>query len=121
MQMGDPKIVIDEQERDRAALKIVYQGARQVIDHTARLGGDLGSAARNVVQGTIYAAKDLAIDASRAASAAAEGALAAALDLGSAAAGEVREALAGTIDGIRIEFQEAWRKSEGPLEPSRTP
>jgi len=92
--------------------------ARMVVRHTARLKGDLGSAARNIVQGAICAARDLGLDVRAAASAAAEGATEAAGELGCEAARNVRRALLRTVDGILVAVRQPTvsKESQDPSE-----
>src|SRR2546425_680774 len=79
-----------------------------VIKTTARMSGDLGAAAKGLVEGASQGAKELGLDATEAASAAATGALKAAGLIGSEAGERVRNALTGTIAGVKVVLKEPF-------------
>jgi hypothetical protein len=66
------------------------------------MSGDLGTAAKGLVEGAIQGARELGLDVTEAAAAAATGALKAAGEVGSEAGARVRNALTGTIAGVRV-------------------
>jgi hypothetical protein len=85
--------------------------SRAVIKSTADVGGDLGTAAKGLVEGSIHAAKDLGMSAEEAASAAGNGALEAAGSIGSTAEEKVRNALTGTISGVKVVLKEPFKST----------
>jgi hypothetical protein len=95
-------------------LRSLEQAAESVIRTTAKLSGDLGHAARGLVEGAIQGAKELGIDATEAAATAATAATRAAAELGSTAGEKVREAVVGTIQGVKVILKEPFEGSGEP-------
>ena len=90
------------------------RAAESVIRTTAKLSGDLGRAARGLVEGAIETAKELGVDASEAAATAATAATRAAADIGGTAGAKVREAVVGTIQGVKVILKEPFEESGTP-------
>ena len=86
--------------------------AGTAIKSTAEATGDLGAAAKGLVEGVIEGAKELGLDATEAASAAATGALKAAGEIGAEAGQKVRNALTGTIAGVKVVLKEPFKATE---------
>src|SRR5207249_6435331 len=101
-----------------ANLQTISQTAEAVIKTTARMSGDLGTAAKGLVAGAIEGAKELGLDVTQAASAAATGALKAAGEIGSEAGDRVRNALTGTIAGVKVVLKEPFNSRTKPRNDS---
>jgi len=93
------------------ALSTISHTAGSVIASTVEVGGDLGAAAKGLVEGAIHSAKDVSLSAEAAASAAGTGALEAAGKLGSKAGQTVRDALSGTISGTKVVLKEPFKSA----------
>jgi hypothetical protein len=92
-----------------ASMDAIAQTAHAAISDTAKVGGDLGGTATNLVEGAIGAAKELGLSVEEAASAAADGALKAADKVGMAALMTVRTAVTGTIAGVKAVLNEPFK------------
>lgn len=97
-----------------AGLRPIEQMAESVIHATARLSGDLGQAAKGMVEGTIHAAREIGLDTAEAARAAATGARRAAGEVGGAAVETVRDALAGSMRGMKRARSNPPRSAPAP-------
>ena len=74
------------------------------------MGGDVGTAARNAVEGAIQGAKEIGVSAEDAAAAAATGALKAAGEISTAAVDQVSRAATGVISGVKVVVKEPFQK-----------
>lgn len=83
------------------AFEAIRTASEAVVRHTGAMGGDVGSAARGVIDGATEGMEDVEGATYRAASAAILGALGAATELGPAAVQRVRPSILRSIAGIR--------------------
>jgi hypothetical protein len=76
------------------------------------MAGDVGVAAKGLVEGSVHGARELGLDVTEAASAAGTGAVKAASQFGSEAGRKVRDALAGTIAGVKVVLHEPFKSGK---------
>ena len=91
------------------ATESISASAQSVVKSAAEVGGDLGSAARSAVEGSIAGAKEFGLKAEDAASAAASGAIKGAGEIGGTAVEEVRKAMTGVIAGVKVVVKEPFK------------
>ena len=91
------------------ATESISASARSVVKSAAEVGGDLGSAARSAVEGSIAGAKELGLKAEDAASAAASGAIEGAGEIGGTAVEQVRKAVTDVIAGVKVVVKEPFK------------
>src|SRR6266508_4596003 len=96
----------------KKATESIGAGARAVVKSAAEVGGDLGSAARSAVEGSIAGAKEAGLRAEDAASAAASGAIKGAGEVSATAGEQVRRAVTGVIAGVKVVVKEPFRSEE---------
>ena len=92
-----------------SVLETIGNLAGTAIKSTAEATGDLGTAAKNLVEGAVEGAKGLGFDATEAVSVAATGALKAAGEISAEAGAKVRDALTGTIAGVKVVLKEPFK------------
>src|SRR6267378_3326491 len=95
-------------------------GVQDVGAALGEVGGDVGTAARRAVEGTVAAARDVGADVVELARSAAEGAVEAADRIGDTAGRAVRATLSGTVAGVRTLGRDV--SAPGPrTRPEHTP
>ncbi|GEM_PF-2871536 len=96
-------------ERELDMVTLAQRLAREVIQDTAKAGGDLSTAVQSVVAGAIDAAKDSHVSVENAAVAAATGALEAAGRIDHERFVEVRSVLDRPINGVEVVLRDPTR------------
>ena len=92
-----------------AAVDTVSVSARTLVKSAAEVGGDLGTVARNTVEGAISGAKQVGLNVEEAASAAATGAIKGAGEVSEQAVHQVRNAVTGFIAGVKVVVKEPFK------------
>ena len=87
----------------------VSVSARTLIKSAAEVGGDIGTVARNTVEGAIAGAKQVGLNVEEAASAAATGAIKGAGEVSQQAVQQARNAVTGVIAGVKVVLKEPFK------------